>query len=407
MASNWRLRNLHCSWWKSFWTLGGRLWQDLEHQMCDYQRSSLRDQIWAMLWTEWVIPSAHVCFSKPWACNTVNHRNLAVMLWAYAGICAISDINPKLRLLSRCTYWRSHVWIVHDMCVQVGDFGDDNRAGIDGTLHRISCIRNRDREIVGLTCRVGRAVQGCACLAADYVQAGKSVLILGKPGMHHSQVWTFPLMLLALVQLQHQGSLNILLLLWKSCLNRNCVNQSSLRLLRCFRANHFRGPEDVCMVWFPYQIESDLCFSPLCCVRRQGHECRDVFACWCRCRKDNCHSWAFSVFSRGGAEAGSDSRYVQWDWRGWRHPSYCCRTSQKIAGCKDRWTASSHDRSRRGQSLSQRPCSCAECKSYSQDLCTLRPNLRGIKTYKLRAQQWQRRPCCLHKAKRLQGLAVV
>lgn len=65
---------------------------------------------------------------------------------------------------------------------QVGDFGDDNRAGIDRTLHRISCIRNRDGAIVGLTCRVGRAVTGCASLAADLAMAGKSILILGKPG---------------------------------------------------------------------------------------------------------------------------------------------------------------------------------------------------------------------------------
>ena len=64
----------------------------------------------------------------------------------------------------------------------MGAFGDDNRAGIDGTLHRISCIRNRDRGIVGLTCRVGRAAQGCASLAADFAREGKSILILGVPG---------------------------------------------------------------------------------------------------------------------------------------------------------------------------------------------------------------------------------
>ncbi len=42
----------------------------------------------------------------------------------------------------------------------LGDFGGDNRAGVEGTLHRISAIRNRKGSIVGLTCRVGRAVTG-------------------------------------------------------------------------------------------------------------------------------------------------------------------------------------------------------------------------------------------------------
>ena len=72
------------------------------------------------------------------------------------------------------------------MLLQVGDFGDDNRAGIDRTLHRVSCMRNRDGVIVGLTCRVGRAITGCASLAADFAMAGKSLLILGKPGKRES-----------------------------------------------------------------------------------------------------------------------------------------------------------------------------------------------------------------------------
>jgi stage III sporulation protein SpoIIIAA len=72
----------------------------------------------------------------------------------------------------------------------VGDFGDDNRAGIDRTLHRISCMRNRDGVIVGLTCRVGRAISGCASLAADFAVAGKSLLILGKPGGPFGSLWS-------------------------------------------------------------------------------------------------------------------------------------------------------------------------------------------------------------------------
>jgi len=64
-----------------------------------------------------------------------------------------------------------------------GEFGGDNRAGIDGTLHRISAIRNRAGRVVGLTCRVGRAIKGSACMVADLVTQGKSILLLGRPGV--------------------------------------------------------------------------------------------------------------------------------------------------------------------------------------------------------------------------------
>ena len=65
----------------------------------------------------------------------------------------------------------------------LGEFGDDNRAGIARTLHRISCIRNRRRKIVGLTMRVGRAVSGSVALIEDLVAAGASILLLGRPGV--------------------------------------------------------------------------------------------------------------------------------------------------------------------------------------------------------------------------------
>jgi stage III sporulation protein SpoIIIAA len=65
----------------------------------------------------------------------------------------------------------------------IGEFGDDNRAGIERTLHRISAIRNRAGNVVGLTCRVGRAVFGTIQLIDDLVQSGKSILLLGKPGV--------------------------------------------------------------------------------------------------------------------------------------------------------------------------------------------------------------------------------
>ncbi|MEI6426808.1 MAG: R3H domain-containing nucleic acid-binding protein [Pseudanabaena sp. ELA607] len=71
-----------------------------------------------------------------------------------------------------------------EVCVQrVGEFGEDNRAGIERTLHRISAIRNRKGIIIGLTCRVGRAVYGTIAMIRDLVETGQSILLLGKPGM--------------------------------------------------------------------------------------------------------------------------------------------------------------------------------------------------------------------------------
>ncbi|WP_041392216.1 R3H domain-containing nucleic acid-binding protein [Pleurocapsa sp. PCC 7327] len=66
---------------------------------------------------------------------------------------------------------------------RVGTFSGDNRAGIERTLHRISAIRNRTGEIVGLTCRVGRAILGTIEAIRDLVETGKSILLLGRPGV--------------------------------------------------------------------------------------------------------------------------------------------------------------------------------------------------------------------------------
>jgi len=65
----------------------------------------------------------------------------------------------------------------------IGVFGDDNRAGIERTLHRISAIRNRSGKVVGLTCRIGRAVFGTIDIIRDIVESGQSILILGRPGV--------------------------------------------------------------------------------------------------------------------------------------------------------------------------------------------------------------------------------
>jgi stage III sporulation protein SpoIIIAA len=66
---------------------------------------------------------------------------------------------------------------------RVGNFDTDNRAGIERTLHRISGIRNRRGAVVGLTLRVGRAVYGTVDIIQDIIESGKSVLILGRPGV--------------------------------------------------------------------------------------------------------------------------------------------------------------------------------------------------------------------------------
>lgn len=72
---------------------------------------------------------------------------------------------------------------LNDCIARVGDFGGDNRAGIEQTLHRISAIRNRRGEVIGLTCRVGRAVFGTIGMIRDLVESGRSILMLGRPGV--------------------------------------------------------------------------------------------------------------------------------------------------------------------------------------------------------------------------------
>ncbi|CAH9116012.1 unnamed protein product [Cuscuta europaea] len=84
-------------------------------------------------------------------------------------------------------------WVMSDQPVKlddlryaiskVGDFSDDNRSGIDNSLHRISAIRNRKMQIIGLTCRVGRAVSGSAEIIRDLIEGGGSILVIGPPGV--------------------------------------------------------------------------------------------------------------------------------------------------------------------------------------------------------------------------------
>ncbi len=93
---------------------------------------------------------------------------------------------PEARLVGQAVSLNSREVTPEDIeyvVSRIGEFTDDNRAGIPRTLHRISCIRNRQGRIVGLTCRVGRAVFGTIEIIRDIVESGKSILLLGRPGV--------------------------------------------------------------------------------------------------------------------------------------------------------------------------------------------------------------------------------
>ena len=66
---------------------------------------------------------------------------------------------------------------------KVSVFSGDNRAGIERTLHRISCLRNRSGKIIGLTCRVGRSIYGTIDIIRDVIESGKNTLLMGPPGI--------------------------------------------------------------------------------------------------------------------------------------------------------------------------------------------------------------------------------
>ena len=87
--------------------------------------------------------------------------------------------SSEVQLLDREITERDLAYVVD----HIGTFGDDNRAGIERTLHRISAIRNRNGKVVGLTLRIGRAVYGTIEIIADFIETGKSILIMGRPGI--------------------------------------------------------------------------------------------------------------------------------------------------------------------------------------------------------------------------------
>ena len=98
---------------------------------------------------------------------------------------------PEARYSNREVYLSDTEITAEDLemvIARVGDFGADNRAGIERTLHRISAIRNRRGRIIGLTCRVGRAVYGTIEIIKDIVMSDNSILLLGRPGVGKTTV---------------------------------------------------------------------------------------------------------------------------------------------------------------------------------------------------------------------------
>ena len=94
--------------------------------------------------------------------------------------------RPEARFITGPEYLSRKVVSWQDidyMTKRISKFSNENRAGIERTLHRISCIRNRQFLINGLTCRVGRAVFGTISVIRDLLESEKSILILGKPGV--------------------------------------------------------------------------------------------------------------------------------------------------------------------------------------------------------------------------------
>ncbi len=94
--------------------------------------------------------------------------------------------RPEARFSNTTQYlsYRTIVWQDLDLILKrLGKFSGDNRAGIEKTLHRISSLRNRQGSVIGLTCRIGRAIFGTVSIIRDILEQKKSVLLLGRPGV--------------------------------------------------------------------------------------------------------------------------------------------------------------------------------------------------------------------------------
>jgi len=94
--------------------------------------------------------------------------------------------KPEARYIDRTVYLRDEPVTeeeIQQILRKISSFDRDHRAGIEKTLHRISGIFNRQGEVVGLTCRVGRAVYGTIEPLKDIIVSDKNLLLLGKPGV--------------------------------------------------------------------------------------------------------------------------------------------------------------------------------------------------------------------------------
>ncbi|MDJ0634526.1 MAG: R3H domain-containing nucleic acid-binding protein [Xenococcaceae cyanobacterium MO_188.B29] len=93
---------------------------------------------------------------------------------------------PEARFANEVSYLGNNLVSREDIqysVERVGTFSSDNRAGMERTLHRISAIRNRTGDIIGLTCRIGRAVFGTIVMIRELIETGQSLLLLGRPGV--------------------------------------------------------------------------------------------------------------------------------------------------------------------------------------------------------------------------------
>ncbi len=114
------------------------------------------------------------------ALNTLgNFDNLLEIVLDLGRIPTTRYVDGEVELLKREVTREDLDTIIEN----IGEFDADNRAGLERTLHRISAIRNRRGDVVGLTCRVGRAVYGTIAIIEDLIESGQSILMLGPPGV--------------------------------------------------------------------------------------------------------------------------------------------------------------------------------------------------------------------------------
>src|SRR6266540_3813182 len=145
-------------------------------QPAEYPRRSYEQRVTDDLDSLLAVLPPHIC--DPLGSMADRHELLEVVM----------DLGhePEARYPGRELLLSSHPVTEEDLdyvIQRIGSFGDDNRAGIERTLHRISAIRNREGRIVGITCRVGRAVFGTITIIRDIVESGQSILMMGRPGV--------------------------------------------------------------------------------------------------------------------------------------------------------------------------------------------------------------------------------